>query len=148
MDISGNGSRHLGRRGFSLIELLLVLMLLGIIAGVAAPATGRFLDSLRFREQTAELLAAIRYARLMAVGRGRPVHLHFVPEEKALFFNGAVTERKPLTLAENGEVVFTPEILTFYPDGLATPARLVARSGRRSAEFVVDPLTGIPAREE
>jgi len=136
------------QRGFSLIELICVMVLLGIIAGVAAPATGRFLDSLGFRRQTAELMAAVRYARLVSVGRGKPVEMRFDPASKVFAFRGAVSEVREVALQDDGSFEFSPEILVFYPDGLATPARLVSKSGRRSREFVVDPLTGIPGAEK
>jgi len=137
----------LGKRGFSLIELIMVLALLGIMAGVVAPATGRFLDKLNFRKQTATLVAATRYARLMAVGKGGPVAMRFDGQAKTISFSGAVEEKKAVELSEGAEFEFRPEILVFYPDGLATPGRMVSRSGRRSLEFLIDPLTGIPVRQ-
>lgn len=137
----------LGRRGFSLLELLLVLVLMGILAGVVAPATGRFLDRLNFRRQTAALVAGTRYARLMAVGKGGPVAMRFDRQEHLLHFSGAVEGKKELYLPEGVEFELWPETLVFYPDGLATPGRLVARSGHRSQEFRIDPLTGIPVRQ-
>lgn len=136
-----------GRQGFSLLELLLVLVLMGILAGVVAPATGRFLDRLNFRRQTAALVAGTRYARLMAVGKGGPVAMHFDRQEHLLHFSGAVEGKKELYLPEGVEFELWPETLVFYPDGLATPGRLVARSGHRSQEFRIDPLTGIPVRQ-
>ncbi|MFH1021461.1 MAG: prepilin-type N-terminal cleavage/methylation domain-containing protein [Pseudomonadota bacterium] len=143
----GRQEKNLGRRGFTLLELIMVLALLGIMAGVAAPATGRFLDRLSFRRQTAALLAGTRYARLMAVGKGRPVEMRFDNSAHLLSFSGAVEEKKEIELS--GGVVFElrPETLVFYPDGLATPGRLVSRSGHRSQEFLIDPLTGIPVRQ-
>jgi type II secretion system protein H len=137
----------LGRRGFSLLELIMVLAVLGIMAGVVAPATGRFLDKLSFRRQTAALVAGTRYARLMAVGKGRPVAMRFDGQAHQLSFSGAVEETKEIELSEGVEFVLRPETLVFYPDGLATPGRMLARSGSRSQEFRIDPLTGIPVRQ-
>jgi type II secretion system protein H len=137
----------LDQRGFSLIELILVLALLGIMAGVVAPATGRFLDRLSFRKQTAALVAGTRHARLMAVGKGRPVEMRFDPQAHLLSFSGAVEEKKEIDLSEGAVFELRPETLVFYPDGLATPGRMVLRSGQRSQEFFIDPLTGIPVRQ-
>ena len=139
--------RILGRRGFTLLELIMVLALLGIMAGVVAPATGRFLDRLSFRKQTAVLVAGTRYARLMAVGKGRPVAMRFDSQAHLFHFSGAVEGDKAVDLVEGAEFELWPETLVFYPDGLATPGRLVARSGHRSQEFRIDPLTGIPVRQ-
>lgn len=136
-----------GRRGFSLLELLLVLALLGVIAGVVTPATGRFLDRLSFRRQAAVLIASTRYARLMAVGKGRPVAMRFDRQAQLFHFSGAVEGDKEINLPEGTEFELSPETLVFFPDGLATPGRLVARSGHRSQEFRIDPLTGIPVRQ-
>jgi len=137
----------LGKRGFSLIELIMVLVLLGIMAGLVAPATGRFLDKLNFRKQTAALVAATRYARLTAVGKGRPVEMRFDAQAKSLSFSGAVEEKKEVELSEGAEFDLRPETLVFYPDGLATPGRMVSRNGHRSQEFLIDPLTGMPVRQ-
>lgn len=59
-------------RGFSLIELVTVLILLGIIAAVAVP---RFGGVQPFREYgyAEALIAALRYAQQVAVARNQPV---------------------------------------------------------------------------
>ena len=125
----------------------MVLALLGIMAGVVAPATGRFLDRLNFRQQTAALVAGTRYARLMAVGKGRPVAMRFDDQSHSLSFSGAVEEKKGVEMPSGAEFELRPETLVFYPDGLATPGRMVSRSGRRFQEFCIDPLTGIPVQQ-
>lgn len=136
-----------GRQGFTLLELLIVLALLGIMAGVVAPATGRFLERMNFRRQTSALVAGIRYARLMAVGKGRPVEMRFDRQSGCFLFNGAVEEKKEVDLPEGAVFTFRPETFVFYPDGLATGGEMVSRNGRRSREFLIDPLTGIPVRQ-
>jgi type II secretion system protein H len=135
------------RQGFSLLELIMVLALLGIMAGVVAPATGRFLDRLSFRRQTSALVAGVRYARLMAVGKGRPVEMRFDTQAHLFSFSGAVEEKKDINLPEGAVVEFRPEVFVFYPDGLATPGRMVLQSGKRSQDFLIDPFTGIPVRQ-
>lgn len=66
------GSRgHAGAYGFTLVELVLVIVLLGILAVVAIPRlnTGDF-DEYGYAEEAA---AALRYARQVAVARNAEV---------------------------------------------------------------------------
>lgn len=134
------------RRGFSLIELLLVLILLGAIAGVAAPATGRLLDQLAFRKETGALLAQLRAARLLATGKGKAISVG-VANENGLW--QAEGSEEPHPLASDGDLTvrFDPTTITFYPEGFATPAIIRVSRGKKAARFTIDPLTGLPVRD-
>lgn len=147
----GEGRFGGGRsRGFSLIELLVVLVLLGIMAGVAAPPMGRFLDSLEFKKQTGKIMAAIRYARLKAITEGKVVVMTAVEGDAAqgLTLRGAVNEVRQLELAEGATLEVEPLELIFSPEGYATPGSLILTSGERSQSIYIDSMTALPLLED
>ncbi len=130
--------------GFTLLELMVVLVLLGMAVAVTAPATGRFLDRLERRKQERRVMAAVRYARLQAVTSGRPVILRPGEDGRVLVFTGGVDERREIGLADGQRLLFDPDTVVFYPEGMATPATITLAGDRRSRTIVVDLLTGLP----
>jgi MSHA pilin protein MshC len=79
-----------GHRGFSLIELIVVIVLMAILVGVAAP---RFFGSNEFKAPAyaQELAAAARYAQKLAVVSGCPVNLTVTAASYALYQPQATT---------------------------------------------------------
>jgi MSHA pilin protein MshC len=77
-------------RGFSLIELIVVIILMAILVGVAAP---RFFGSGDFEAPAfaRELASAARYAQKLAVVSGCPVNLTVSATGYALFQPQATT---------------------------------------------------------
>jgi prepilin-type N-terminal cleavage/methylation domain-containing protein len=58
------------RAGFSIVELALALLILGIMAGIAVPATARARDRIAVGSARTELAAAVAVARSMAIVAG------------------------------------------------------------------------------
>lgn len=69
-------ARPPGRRGFTIVELVVLIALLGILGAVAAP---RFLDMNEFRSPQAhrQALSDLRFAQRLATGTGCPVQVDF-----------------------------------------------------------------------
>ena len=59
------------RRGFSLVELVLVLAVAGLLFGIAVPPLAGALDQIEVGSAANHLLAAHRRARMLAVIRGQ-----------------------------------------------------------------------------
>ncbi|MCA1924677.1 MAG: prepilin-type N-terminal cleavage/methylation domain-containing protein [Thiobacillus sp.] len=72
-------------RGFTMVELVLVLIVVGVIAAVAAP---RMVDRSAFQTHggAAEIRAALRYAQKLAMAKNREVCVTTNPTGLALRF--------------------------------------------------------------
>ena len=62
-------------RGFTLIELILVMALLAVVLAVAAPTLARFFTGRTLGSEAKRLLALTRYGQSAAISRGVPMEL-------------------------------------------------------------------------
>ena len=141
---SALGSQH-SAIGFSLLELMAVLVVLGFLAGLSVPAIGRSMENLEFRKEVGAAAAALRYARMVAVAKGKPVEVTLADEEgPALRLTGAVEELRPVNLGGKGDLTMKPDSIVFSPEGRATPGLLTLTMGERRRTITLDLLTGLP----
>lgn len=66
------GTRHLG---FTLIEMLVTVIVLGILSAIAAPSLSSFIKNGRLATETNDLVSDLSFARAEAARRGRRVTL-------------------------------------------------------------------------
>ena len=136
--------RRRDQGGFSLIELLTVLLLLAIITTVSLPATGRFLNTIADKKKQRDILAVLRYARLTAISEGQYVDVKVADDGTSLSLSGPVAETRSFSLGEGEFLTLEPELVTFYPEGIASIGTLTYHSDRREIRIVIDPLTALP----
>jgi type IV fimbrial biogenesis protein FimT len=86
------------RAGFTLIEILTVLVLLGILAGLAAPSLHRTTTQARMRGTLDRLVADLYYARMLAVNSGDRVDV-VLEEENGCIVSYTVRSRATLDAA-------------------------------------------------
>ena len=138
-------------RGFTLVELAVVLFLLAALAALAVPSFSRTIVSARLRASASDVRSALARARLVAVSGGRVRSVVFDLERGEYGMdNEAVRSRfpEPIRLggvrlmgeaAEGGEAR-----VRFFADGTADPAEISVESGDGATLRVsVDPLTGL-----
>jgi Tfp pilus assembly protein FimT len=129
------------------MELLVVLVLLGFMAGITAPSMGRFLNTLEYKKQTGKMLAAFRFARLKAIAEGKIVEATLSEDAKMVELSGAVEESRSFNLDDDDSLELAPEKIVFYPEGYVTPGFFIFAKGEKRRTFFFDPLTGLVIEE-
>jgi general secretion pathway protein H len=120
--------------GFTLIEVLVVMVVLGMIAGLIAyrgPPRSRSLD---LQAQTAEVARTLRAARSRAITANRLVSVTFDSVTHTFSVDGAVRPF-PTGLANRSGIQFSP-------DGSSSGGRVELAAGERRQSVSVDWLTG------
>lgn len=120
-------------RGFTLVELLVVLAILGLLVALVGPLTADRLDKARAQEEWLVLERTVNGLAFRAFAEGRAVELH--AEGSRLAWRVAGVEQRTLSLEH---LFFDPaQTVRINGNGIATPAQLtVRRAGReRSLEL-------------
>jgi general secretion pathway protein H len=135
-------------RGFTLIEVAVVLLVLGLATAVVGPGIGRGAEGLRARAEVAGFSAFLRHAREQAIVRRQVLEVRVDPDDRLLTLTAAGTEavRAARRLAPGLSVHPDPPsaaTVRFLPQGVSSGGRFrIEAAGRRSYVITVDPLTG------
>jgi type II secretion system protein H len=134
--------------GFTLLELILVMVILATVLALAGPSLRGFFASRKTQDAAAQILALTQLAQSWAVSDGNPVRLNFNDKEGSYWLTvqqGATFERLE---TEFGRVFFLPEgtemefedleedggetYITFSPQSImsAGTVRLIDRRGQ------------------
>lgn len=77
------GSNARPAAGFTLVELLMVVVVIGIIAGVSAPTFRGYMQDQKLSAASRDLISNLRFARLRAVNEGNPWVVLFLRGQRA-----------------------------------------------------------------
>ena len=136
------------KRGFTLVELAVTLMVLGVASAVIAPAIGRGLDGLRARAEVSGFVGFLRAAREQAITRGLTHEVQLDPEARTLAITaeGSPGVRSARSFTSFVRIEAQPPtalVVRFQPQGLSSGGvfHILAR-GNQHYLVTVDPLTG------
>jgi general secretion pathway protein H len=135
---------HAPERGFTLLEVIVVLLILSLGAAVSAPAIGRSLDSIRLRAEIAGFSAMIRHAREQAITSRRPhtVVVETGGHEIRVVDGEHVRRVRPLPSAWTIDTTPRGLVLRFEPQGSSSGGEYHIVAGTIGYRVTVDPLTG------
>jgi general secretion pathway protein H len=136
-------------RGFSMLELLLVLVLLVIAYGIASPVVANLNGAGDLKTSARTIASALKRTRNAAISARKETPLTFDLETHTLTLAG---EPRPVQLPAKLELqLYTVQqelqsekvaAIRFYPDGSSTGGRVTLGRDQGRFEIDVDWLTG------
>ena len=139
-------------RGYTLIEVVVVLAVFAVAAAVVAPAVGRTADSVKARTEVTGVATFLRLAREQAVTRQQPYEVIVDPEMRALWLRRMSPESiAPVQASRHLSAVLQIEAapapagrrVVFLPQGSSSGGHVrVVVPGPRVYVITIDALTG------
>jgi prepilin-type N-terminal cleavage/methylation domain-containing protein len=134
------------RRGYTLIETTVVLLVLALAAGVAAPAIGRGLDAIRLRAEVAGVASFLRAARERAITQHHALDVRIDEAGRTLTLKAGDEDVRAVRHLSVLHVEADPRAartVTFFAYGLSTGGRFrLEAPGPVVYVVTVSPLTG------
>jgi prepilin-type N-terminal cleavage/methylation domain-containing protein len=136
----------MGRRGFSLIEMVTVILIIGVMAAFFFPRIGGELDRRNVRSARSAVTTMHAKARATAIHRGRAVTLERNGNQLLILSTHPVTgvvdtvEQRDLYGNYGVTLAATRDVLVFDPRGLGTEGSsttfVVTRSGYADSVWI------------
>jgi general secretion pathway protein H len=122
--------------GFTLLELLVVLVIIGLVSGLAAAAAPQRLSGARQARVQAELMLWLQKRQQASRDKNIPVAVQL--DARGALMSDAEVWQAPSA----AQITVSPKIVQFYPDGSATPATIVLQAADTRIALTVHGLTG------
>ncbi|MBU6199506.1 MAG: GspH/FimT family pseudopilin [Xanthomonadaceae bacterium] len=142
------------QHGFTLIELVAVIVLIGIALSVVSLSFSKSMSSAKIQAATRDLVAALRYTRGQAIVTGKQAALDLDIQSNTYQAPGRPLMKLPkdmhlvLLTADSEQTSTTSGRIRFFPDGASTGGHISVRLGEREWRINVSWLTGEVTREE
>ena len=140
--------------GFSLLELVLVVLVMGLAVAISYPSLSRGSATLRLRAAGRDVLNVLRYAREKAITEQTELHVVAEKEARQVLLTDELGENArtyalPSSVAIQRlllgveEIREGPLVIRFLPNGSTTPATIILKSDAGGfLRIITEPVTG------
>lgn len=127
-----------GEHGFTLIEMLVVLAITGLIAGIGFPRLQAMVGAQEWRTGVASVSAMLRAARAQSIRSGRIAHVEVAADGRRLGIDGGTA----ILLPESVSVTMAQPV-GFFADGSARGGDVLIVGAGRRVRIAIAPATGL-----
>ncbi len=151
---AGSDMRLARNQGFTLLELVIVVLVIALVLAVSYPSLSRGSAALHLRAAGRDVLNAFRYAREKAVTEQTGMRVTVDPQKQELVLTDDLgdggrryappSDVKIRRIALGGnEIVDGSMVVRFLPNGSSDHAEVLLRSDTGSLlRVITDPITG------
>jgi len=145
---------HSAQRGFTLIELIAVMVLVAIALSLVSLEFTKSMNSAKVQAASRDLVAALRYTRGQAIVKNKQAALDLDMQNNTYQAPGKPLMKLPkdmhmtLLTADSEQTGATSGRIRFFADGASTGGHITVFMGQRRWQINVSWLTGQVSREE
>jgi|YelNatPaOPRAMG01_1025707.scaffolds.fasta_scaffold164808_2 general secretion pathway protein H len=142
------------KKGFSLIELFIVLLILGLSISLVAPSLSKLFNTIEFKTTVQKISSLLRYYRSEAINKGRIYRVIFDLDEAVLKIKSLDSEETISYPLPKGILIkeINPNLIVdssekptieFYPNGGSNGGSILLNKDNREFKIFIHPLTGM-----
>ncbi len=137
--------------GFTLLEMIVVMLLLAIVVSVGVPRIFKGLETTRSRNLLSDMVMFLRESRMDAISSSKNIKVIINLEEGEFEADNdkkfSLPNDSSLKIEVEDEYLYVDideTSITFFPNGMAASGEIIVLSGEKKiARIYLDPLTGL-----